>query len=253
MVDSASSCRPWQALALPRALRRSERSGIVRCGPQKAPAPVGLAFHAQSPTGAPARLDRLAPPAIPPRGNACGALGRPPPRESPSTRARCSFRLLGREPGLGEARDRQISTGQGSIRRAGAAVARPGAGGLGHRARHPRHRRHAGHGLHPRARDRDLLHDVPACPRGQDRPPAGMRHDALHAARLRGADRDLQGAHRRAPARALARWALLLGGGRVPRRAAPTRPSCRSARIPSRTSTPSCSRSCSTPCGRASR
>ena len=43
-----------------------------------------------------------------------------------------------------------------------AAVARAGAGGLGHPCRDRGGRRHAGHGLYPRARSRDVLHAVPA-------------------------------------------------------------------------------------------
>ena len=43
-----------------------------------------------------------------------------------------------------------------------ASLAGAGAGGLGHRAGDPRRRRDARHAEDPRARDRDLLHDVPA-------------------------------------------------------------------------------------------
>ena len=68
-----------------------------------------------------------------------------------------------------------------------AAVARAGAGRrlaaaeAAIRAR----RRHARHGAYPRARGRDLLHHVPARAGRQEGARAGLRHDAVHAARRR--------------------------------------------------------------------
>ena len=79
-------------------------------------------------------------------------------------------------------------------------------------------RRHAGHGLHPRLRDRHLLHDVPALPGGEEGARVGVRHDALHAARRRGAGRGVQAAHPSRAAPPLGGRRFLLGGGRVPRR-----------------------------------
>ena len=73
---------------------------------------------------------------------------------------------------------------------------------------------------------------------------------------LRGAEalgRGVQAAHPPGGAPPVAGRRFLLGGGGVPRRAAPTLPWCRSARTPTRTSRPSCSRRCSTASPAASR
>ena len=84
--------------------------------------------------------------------------------------------------------DRQISERPRAVRRHPLADARTGAGRLGDQGGDRARRRHAAHALHPRARGRDLLHAVPAEAGRHARPCAGVRHDALHAARRRGAD-----------------------------------------------------------------
>ncbi|KAK0329387.1 hypothetical protein LTR94_037043, partial [Friedmanniomyces endolithicus] len=67
-------------------------------------------------------------------------------------------------------------------------VAGPEAGRLGVRAVAARCRRAAGHGLYPGAGGRDLLHHVPADAGRHGRADPGVRHHAVHAARLQRSD-----------------------------------------------------------------
>ena len=122
------------------------------------------------------------------------------------------------EPCLGEGQDRGLSAGASVVRGDPATVEGAGsASRLAAGARDPGRRGHARHALHPRVRDRDVLHDVPAEACGKRRPHRRLRHDALHAARLRRPRRDLQGAHRTGALRAVRRRPLLMGrGGSAP-------------------------------------
>ena len=118
---------------------------------------------------------------------------------------------------MGAGPAREISGRAAGFCRPPAAVARAGADGrLAARARASLCRRHAGARLHPGLRDRDLLHDVQSRA-GRALLRAGLRHDALLAARGRCDQGDLPQADRRAGA-CHAGWALLLDRGRVPRR-----------------------------------
>ena len=100
-----------------------------------------------------------------------------------------SFRLHAGKCGLGGGHDQEISEGPRAIGGHPAADARAGTGWLGDQGGDREHRRHARHALYPRAGSRDLLHPVPAEAGRHPRPYPGLRHDALHAARRRRADR----------------------------------------------------------------
>ena len=139
-------------------------------------------------------------------------------RLAPPEHAAEGLRLHGGESGLGaSSRSRNIRQ---AARLGGdpAAVARAGAGRrlaaeAGDRAR----RRHARHGAYPRARGRDLLHDVQSGA-GRQIPRAGLRHDAVQCCAARTISRtsaskrigDQIARHRRRQ--------VLLGRSRVPRR-----------------------------------
>lgn len=98
-----------------------------------------------------------------------------------------------------------------------AAVARPGAGGVGLAARDRVHRPHARHGLYPGAGGRDLLLHVPAPARWKDGASPDLRDHLLHDLRGGGADRGLQVEDRGPCPSALRGRDAELGGGRMPR------------------------------------
>ena len=127
------------------------------------------------------------------------------------------FAFTAENLGVGARPDRQISGRAPGFGRHSAAVARPGAGRwLGPRGGDPLCRRHARHGAYPRARGRDLLHDVqPGADRALAR--AAVRHDAVRAARRERIEESLPRPHRRPDARDTGRQ-VLMDRGRVPRR-----------------------------------
>src|SRR5882757_3026608 len=143
--------------------------------------------------------------------------GQSPPRTARTTAE--GILLHGREQGLGRQGDRALSARTAAVRRDPAALARAGAASRLAAAGGDRIRcRHARHGEDPRARGRDLLHDVSAPAGRQKGACSGVRYDAMPAARRR---RAVRGLRAQDPSRAvpyLGRWKLFVGRGRVPRR-----------------------------------
>ena len=118
---------------------------------------------------------------------------------------------------MGESADREISGRPPAVRRDPDPVA--GAGAVGRLAAAEGDRGDRGsprHGKNPRARSRDLLHHVQSVA-GRQIQRAALRHDAVHVARLRRAEKSLQAHDRRAGPRHRGRH-VLLDRGRMPRR-----------------------------------
>ncbi len=84
--------------------------------------------------------------------------------------------------------DQEISEGPRAVGDHPVADAGAGAGRLGDQGGDRDDLRHARHALHQRARSRDLLYAVPAQSGRHPRAYPGLRHHALHAARLGSAD-----------------------------------------------------------------
>src|SRR5260370_28782340 len=80
----------------------------------------------------------------------------------------------------------------------------------------PRGRGFAGHALHPRAGDRDLLHDVPVAAGRQEGARPGLRHHAVPAARRRRHHRGVPEAHPSRSLSSLQGRQFQLGRSRVP-------------------------------------
>ena len=104
-----------------------------------------------------------------------------------------SFRFHPGQPGLGSMEQiREIPGGPPGQRRDPAAVARAGAGRLGHQADDRGRRAYARSGRDPGAGGRHLLLHVPAAAGWLCCPYPGLRHHVLHDLRGRGPDRCLQ-------------------------------------------------------------
>ena len=135
----------------------------------------------------------------------------------PSCRSSRQLRLHAREQGVGGEGDRQISARPAGLGGDRASVARPEAERLlAAEAGDREGRRDARHAEHPRARGRDLLHDVQSRA-GRALLRAALRHDAVHAARRRGHQGGAAQAHRRAGS-CHGRRHVLVERGRMPRR-----------------------------------
>ncbi len=118
---------------------------------------------------------------------------------------------------MGEGTGEKISGRPPGLRDHSAAVARAGAGRrLAAGNRDPLCRRFPRHGAYPRARSRDLLHDVQFVA-GRQIPRATLRHHAVPATRRRRSGKSLPQAFRRAGRGHHGRQ-ILLGRGRVPGR-----------------------------------
>src|SRR4029077_2327336 len=118
---------------------------------------------------------------------------------------------------MGESADRQISARASAVRGDPDPVACAAAGGRRAAAEGDRGRSRASrHGQHPRARGCDLLYDVQSRA-GRALPRAALRHDPVHAARLRRTEECPAARDRRSASRQHRRHLLLDRGG-MPRR-----------------------------------
>src|ERR1041385_3525400 len=143
--------------------------------------------------------------------------GQSPPRRPASSPE--GLRLYGGEPDLGREAGRKVPARSPAVGGDPAALAGAGTGGRlavaeGDRAcrRIPRDAED------PRARGRDLLHDVPALPGRKEGARAGVRHDAMPVARRGRAVRGVCTQDSSPAVSRLGRRQLFVGRGRVPGR-----------------------------------